>query len=183
MNSPRGRFWLADAGYSKKDGYSGLLLAPYIRTRYHLAEWRKGDKKPQNKGELFNLRHAKLRNVVERVYGVLKSRFQIFRAARDGFSLKTQTKIVYALSAVHNWINGHGGKPKKEWRKLKDTRPGTEAAKLYKEILVERAVAQQNSAPQAEFRSDINATTMGRQMHEMRDRIATEMWDTYQLVL
>lgn len=43
INTPPRRFWLADAGYSKKDGYGGLLLAPYIRTRYHLLEWRRGN--------------------------------------------------------------------------------------------------------------------------------------------
>jgi hypothetical protein len=47
---------------------------------------------------------VKLRNVVERTYGVFKQRFQIFQHGRDGFSLQTQNKIIYALYAVHNWI-------------------------------------------------------------------------------
>lgn len=183
MNSPAGRIWLADAGYSKKDGYGGLLLAPYIRTRYHLQEWRRGNQRPQNKEELFNLRHAKLRNVVERVYGVFKARFQIFRAARDGFSIKTQTKLVYATSAVHNWINSHGGRPKKEWRKLKNAKKGSKAAQLYEEMLIERAVAQENSAPLEEFRTDMPTAALGRLMHAKRDRIASQMWEHYQLIL
>jgi hypothetical protein len=181
--SPAGKYWLADAGYSKSDGYGGLLLAPYIRTRYHLAEWRKGNQRPQNKEELFNLRHAKLRNVVERVYGVFKSRFQIFRAARDGFSLRTQTKMIYALSAVHNWINNHGGSPKTEWRKLRNSKPGSKARKLYEEMLIERTVAQQNSAPLEARDRQIGTREAARSMHMKRDKMAQEMWENYQLVL
>ena len=33
------------------------------------------------KEELFNLRHAQLRSVIERVFGVLKKRFQILQVA------------------------------------------------------------------------------------------------------
>jgi hypothetical protein len=40
--TPRERYWLADAGYTQGDGYGRQILAPYIGTRYHLAEWKKG---------------------------------------------------------------------------------------------------------------------------------------------
>lgn len=33
--------------------------------------------RPQNKEELFNLRHAQLRNAIERILGVVKCRFPI----------------------------------------------------------------------------------------------------------
>lgn len=75
FKTPPGRLWLADAGYTQADGYSGQLLAPYIGVRYHLAEWEKANLRPKNKEELFNLRHSQLRNVIERVYGVWKMRF------------------------------------------------------------------------------------------------------------
>jgi len=55
-----GRCWLCNLRY----------LTPYRGVRYHLKEWAKGNLKPQNKEELFNLRYSKLRNVIERIFGV-----------------------------------------------------------------------------------------------------------------
>lgn len=104
----RGRFWSADTGYTQADGYGGQVLALYMSVRYHLQERRKGKQRPQNMKELFNLRHAKLRNVIERVYGVFKKRFRIFQTARNGFSLKTQNKLIIACSTIHNRIDEHG---------------------------------------------------------------------------
>ena len=65
----------------------------------------------ESKEELFNLRHSQLWNVVERVYGVFKIYFRIFQSARDGLTMATQVKLIYALLAVHNWINSHRGSP------------------------------------------------------------------------
>jgi hypothetical protein len=121
--------------------------------------------------------------VVERVYGVFKSRFQNFHAARDGFSLRTQTKMIYALSAVHNWINSHRGRPKTEWRKLRNSKPGSKARKLYEEMLIERTVAQQNSAPLEARDRQIGTGEAACSMHMKRDKMAQEMWENYQLVL
>jgi hypothetical protein len=48
-----------------------------------------GNERPQNAKELFNLRHVSLRNVVERIFGVLKNRFQIL-ARMPSFSVSYQ---------------------------------------------------------------------------------------------
>ena len=61
--------------------------------------------KPQNVKELFNLRHSTLRNAVERIIGVFKNRFRFFEAGRRNMPLKTQIEVVYALTAVYNFIN------------------------------------------------------------------------------
>jgi hypothetical protein len=57
-------FWLADCGYPLRN----YCLTPYRGTRYHLKDFKSaGDRgRPQNKEELFNLRHSSARNVVER---------------------------------------------------------------------------------------------------------------------
>ena len=68
-----GKYYLADAGY----GLRSYCLTPYRGVRYHLKEWQSGNQRPQNKEELFNLRHASLRNVIERIFGVIKKRFPI----------------------------------------------------------------------------------------------------------
>jgi len=42
---------------------------------------------------------------VERVIGIFKHRFRYFKAGRYSLPLSTQVDIVYALTAVYNFIN------------------------------------------------------------------------------
>jgi hypothetical protein len=87
---PAGCYYLAHASFANCD----MLLAPYCTKRYHLKEFKHGnqwygliemlcpfhahiDHRPQDREELFNLWHAQLRNVIERVFGVKKHRFQV----------------------------------------------------------------------------------------------------------
>jgi hypothetical protein len=99
---PEGRYYLADAGYATRPE----LLIPYRGVRYHLAEWERADRRPHNKEELFNLRHASARNVVERIFGVLKKRFRILKDP-PGYDMKVQIHITPALCALHNFIRRH----------------------------------------------------------------------------
>lgn len=58
---------------------------------------------PQNKEELFNLRHCKLRNVIERVFGVLKRRFKILTTKNPRpLCMKAQVRVVSVLTLLHN---------------------------------------------------------------------------------
>nr|KYP61913.1 hypothetical protein KK1_016427 [Cajanus cajan] len=57
----------------------------------------------ENEKELFNLRHASLKNVIERIFGILKSRFTIFKSAPP-FLFKTQVKLVLVCAALHNFL-------------------------------------------------------------------------------
>ncbi|KAL1543732.1 protein ANTAGONIST OF LIKE HETEROCHROMATIN PROTEIN 1-like [Salvia divinorum] len=65
-----GNYFLCDNGYANSEGF----LTPYKGVGYHLKEWAVGAQKPQNPIELFNLRHTKARNVIERAFAVLKMR-------------------------------------------------------------------------------------------------------------
>jgi len=94
---PIGKYVLGDAGFANCDN----CITPYRGVRYHLKEWAKGNKRPQNKEELFNLRHSRLRNVIERIFGILKGRFKILRLPRE-FKMETQARIVSALCVLHN---------------------------------------------------------------------------------
>lgn len=58
---------------------------------------------PANQNELFNLRHSYLRNVIERIFDIFKSRFLIFKSAPP-ISFKTQAKMVLACAALHNFL-------------------------------------------------------------------------------
>ncbi|KAJ9538787.1 hypothetical protein OSB04_031520 [Centaurea solstitialis] len=67
---PSDKYYLCDAAYANTRGF----MAPYRNVRYWLGDFRR--RRPSNKYEKFNHSHAKLRNVIERAYGVLKARFQ-----------------------------------------------------------------------------------------------------------
>ncbi|KAL0430948.1 UNVERIFIED_CONTAM: hypothetical protein Sradi_0720800, partial [Sesamum radiatum] len=73
---PTGNYYLCDNGYGNVEGF----LTPYKGVRYHLKEWDRGTGGPQSSRELFNLRHASARNVIERTFGLLKTRWGILRS-------------------------------------------------------------------------------------------------------
>ncbi|XP_057445094.1 protein ALP1-like [Lotus japonicus] len=90
LQIPNGKYFLVDAGYTNGPGF----LAPYRGTRYHLNEWIGNT--PQNYKELFNLRHASARNVIERSFGILKKRWSILRTP-SFFDIKTQIRMFYKI--------------------------------------------------------------------------------------
>ncbi|KAG6536181.1 hypothetical protein ZIOFF_001230 [Zingiber officinale] len=57
----------------------------------------------ENTKELFNLRHASLRNAIERIFGIFKSRFKIFKTAPP-FPYTTQEELVLACARLHNFL-------------------------------------------------------------------------------
>ncbi|KAI3701264.1 hypothetical protein L2E82_45915 [Cichorium intybus] len=59
--------------------------------RYHLKEY--STRAPENSKELFNLRHASLRNAIERAFGVLKKRFPIIRKEDRDKALKEEVIV------------------------------------------------------------------------------------------
>ena len=60
---PAGKMYFGDAGY----GLTLNVITPYRGVRYHLREWSLGNQRPQNKKELYNLRHAQQRNCIEQI--------------------------------------------------------------------------------------------------------------------
>jgi hypothetical protein len=68
---------------------------------------------PANPQELFNLRHAQLRNVVEQIFGVVKGRWAILTRPPEYI----QARVPSALAALHNFILQHDSL---EWADLLD---------------------------------------------------------------
>ena len=58
---------------------------------------------PRNAKELFNQRHASARNVVERIFGILKQCFRILQLPPE-YAMEIQSLIPPALAALHNFI-------------------------------------------------------------------------------
>jgi hypothetical protein len=159
---PDGKFYLGDAGY----GLSSGVVTPYRGVRYHLKEWGKGNMKPQNKKELFNLRHAQLRNVVERIFGVTKKRFPILDRYTENWSIETQTRMIFALFMLHNFIHNHGGDS------IED-----EAEEDHRE-------ASLRMQPEEAVDDDEDSNSLDySEGSRLRDSIATEMWNDYTTIL
>lgn len=90
---------MVDSGYTNGDGF----LAPYRGVRYHLHDFGSGPLAPQNAQEFFNMKHAKARNIIERAFGILKSRWAILRSP-SFYPIKQQTHILLACCLLHNFI-------------------------------------------------------------------------------
>lgn len=96
---PEGVFILGDAGYPLVEG---RLLVPYRGVRYHLQEF-SVENPPRTARELFNLRHAKLRQVVERTIGLFKRRWRMLGSSSE-CSIDTFNAAVYSCAHLHNMI-------------------------------------------------------------------------------
>jgi DDE superfamily endonuclease len=83
--TPKGKYWLSDADY----GNSEFVLASYRGVRYHLKEVQQVGLKPENAKELFNLCYLSLRNVIERIFGVVKRQWQILGGKGCEYSIET----------------------------------------------------------------------------------------------
>ncbi|PKI68486.1 hypothetical protein CRG98_011124 [Punica granatum] len=97
--APRGRqYYIVDAGFSNIPGY----LAPSKGERYHRSDF-PNHYPPTSEKELFNHRHALVRNVIERCFGILKKRFAILTAMTN-FKPYTQGELVLACFVLYNFI-------------------------------------------------------------------------------
>ena len=120
--------------------------------------------RPVNKEELFNLRHAQARNVIERIFGVLKRRFRILVIPPE-YSVKVQAQIPSALCAIHNFIKFHDPK---------EDKPPNLGNSEYSSSIPnpgDDGVRQVNYAEDDAF------------VAARRDKIAQDMWDSYQRIL
>ncbi|KAF4041162.1 DDE superfamily endonuclease [Phytophthora infestans] len=145
---------LADAGY----GLNKKVLTPYRGVRYHLKEWSKASGRPKNGKELFNLRHSKARNVVERVIGVLKRRFKILRTCMD-FEFFNIKAAVFACLCVHNFI-----------RKFDETDLGEDFQSIGQGDQLHQPVDQDDEPISFDFQSGAS----------WRDWMSSTMWEEYE---
>ena len=158
---PQGKYYLVDAGYANTPKF----LAPYRGIRYHVKEQGLANERPRNYKELFNLRHAKLRNHIERIIGILKMRFPILKVATY-HTIDTQSNFVHATCILHNFIVNHSGDT--NW-----TRNATYNAVNLDEIV---------DVPDGddEYGEDVEALNNQRRAgHETREEIAINMWNDY----
>ncbi|KAL0328185.1 UNVERIFIED_CONTAM: hypothetical protein Scaly_2251100 [Sesamum calycinum] len=87
--SPIGKYYLVDAGFTNYQ----CFLGPYRGTRYHLPEWRGQGRPYGTPQDMFNHAHSRLRNVIERCFGLLKKRFPILQWGMPSYLLNHQVDI------------------------------------------------------------------------------------------
>lgn len=121
--------------------------------------------------ELYNLRHASARNVVERIFGVIKARWSILTHPPH-YNMHVQAKIPAALVALHNFILDHDTTDLDRWivdEQAEDLLPGNRRA-----------------AP-VDFGQLSTAQTISntekRRAGIKRDELAQTMWDDYEQYL
>ncbi|CAN1126547.1 Putative nuclease HARBI1, partial [Linum perenne] len=157
------KYYLVDGGYANSTGF----LAPYRSTRYHLSLWRGNT--PTNHKELFNHRHSKARNTVERAFGLLKKRWGILRTA-GFYDVKTQVRIINACCILHNFILDEC--PRDEL--LNDELIGVQDSDFDHELI---GVQDSNSDDSDE--ENITSISSTNEWSLFRDNLAMEMWQAY----
>ncbi|KAF6166908.1 hypothetical protein GIB67_020137 [Kingdonia uniflora] len=88
-------FHSCDAAYM----HTKYFMCPFKGVRYWLYDFRRGGQ-PTTKEEYFNCCHAKLRNVIERAFGVPKARFPILKMNPKVKQFKTEPLLDEDLFAA-----------------------------------------------------------------------------------
>jgi hypothetical protein len=150
---PPGCFYLGDAGFGLTRG----CLTPYRGVRYHLKEWETAERRPQNREELFNLRHAQLRSLVERLIGMNRWKWAIIRNPLPFRDIEFQKKIIVSVLFLWNFI------------------------------LANESLSEEDNYDHEEGVPDIehleNNNFRDGDAEEWRDGLAQSMWDDYQIYL
>lgn len=118
---------------------------------------------PKNAKELYNLRHASLRNAIERIFGVMKKRFKILKVQVE-YPFEIQVRLIKVLCCLHNIIRIAGGDDAFDelWKKdLARILPPT--ASTQNDGVLSKAISP----------------AQVRLANSMRDGIAEKMWAQY----
>ena len=158
---PPGRYYLADARFYNSD----FMMTPYTKVRYHLKEWEESGQRPQNKEELFNRRHAELRNAVERIFGVLKHRFKILSKQVE-YPVQTQINIVLITTALYNFIA--------TYERIEDLDTEDQKEKDTSSSRPSKTYSSPTTLP-----LPANLKSESESMKARRDELAQRMWDDY----
>jgi hypothetical protein len=138
--------------------------------------------RPKNREELFNLRHAQARNIVERIFGIVKRRWAVFSRAPE-YPVETQAKLVPAIAALHNFLRVHDSDDNA--LDLGSTGEATSQGSMQREgsgSLEDFFNYEPREISPEELGISITAAERAR-ASARRDRIAQRMWEDYLVVL
>ncbi|XP_026451850.1 uncharacterized protein LOC113352220 [Papaver somniferum] len=157
-----GKYYVVDSAYTNMPRF----LTPYRGERYHLRDFRGRSRQANGPMELFNHRHSSLRNVIERCFGVWKSRFPILKCMPN-YPLRRQRLIPVACCTLHNFI-----------------RLNSRNDELFRQFMAEdllMADEESSSTGQESTAIDIDVSAANIElMNNVRDDIAGTMWIYHQ---
>jgi hypothetical protein len=104
-----------------------------------------------------------MRNVIERIFGVVKRRFRLLVVAPE-YDLRTQAKMVPAICVLHNFIHIHDNDDLPEVHQVPGANHGVVVTGGVEGLGGDISSAERNQAS------------------ELRDSIAKAMWDSYQYI-
>ncbi|XP_038724746.1 putative nuclease HARBI1 [Tripterygium wilfordii] len=166
LQIPEGKYYLVDNKYANMPGF----ITPYSGVSYHLNEDPSGYH-PQDARELFNQRHLLLQNATDRIFGSLKARFPILTSAPP-YPLQTQVKLVVVACALHNFIRME--KPDDWLFKMYEHGAVPQGEESMPPLQVEPSMHVEMLTEDVPFgKEELEFTS------QLRDSIATEMWDDY----
>ncbi|KAK6780615.1 hypothetical protein RDI58_022799 [Solanum bulbocastanum] len=96
LKIPEGNYYLCDGGYTNGNGF---LLA-YRGYRYWLRDWQGENPSPQCREELFNMKHARARNAIERTFGLLKGHWGILRSPSWTWTPTEESTLINGLKEL-----------------------------------------------------------------------------------
>jgi hypothetical protein len=96
---------LLDSGYKEQEGY----MTPFRNCRYHTDDFKGVDLNTLDCCEKINYIHSKLRNIIERRFGILKERWHILNKIPLYKRVK-QNWVLISCFALDNylWLRDHG---------------------------------------------------------------------------
>ncbi|XP_073118648.1 uncharacterized protein [Henckelia pumila] len=148
---PRGCYYICDNGYENIEGF----LTPYRKVRYHRDSWGNRATGPENYKDLFNWRHSRARNVIERAFGLLKKRWAILRSP-SFYPIAVQNRIILGCILLHNFIR-------------------TQMPEDPVEDIEEDSVASPEENQEIDFISSFESSGI---WDSRRDEFAMNMWNT-----
>ncbi|KNE93296.1 hypothetical protein PSTG_13336 [Puccinia striiformis f. sp. tritici PST-78] len=98
LKIPDGKWLLGNAGYPLSESCLVSILSNQISLERPGCCW--GEKTYQ---ELFDLRHNSACNVIEQIFGVIKSRFEVINTGCY-YNISIQLKVIIVMAFIHNFI-------------------------------------------------------------------------------
>lgn len=129
---------------------------------------------PANAKELFNLRHSSARNIIERMFGILKNRFEILQH-NPHLTPKVQAHLPAALAAIHNVIR------KYDPGEIEDRMKELDVAEF--DINELDPEVEHEEGTEGELAKGPPRPAEKKDAERRRDEMAEHMWIQYQQVL
>ena len=126
------------------------------------------------------MRHSSARNVIERIFGVIKRRFRILLLAAE-YSIDIQSRIPVTLCVIHNIVSSYNANPDvddgvEQWDPVVEQEAGSGVGP-------EDDEDDEDKLDNSEGEQADGSVPQQQTRNQLRDTIAQAMWVDYQVAL